>query len=237
MRRRNCSRRDLIFGIAPAPCLALLWLIYLSLATVGRISTAFNGTICCSKPAFSQFFLRRCNCCQNFHRHAAVANRSLAAAFAAVQADVFIRLREIVERRPELAQSHRADVPLSNAAAANMDCLVCEPIAALVPKIFLRRDVCHRTWRAVADFRATTNPVPRRRSHHRSLQILILLTGNYTFFNFLTLALCLLLLDDFVFQKILPRNVSAFRQFTTNLKFLYRRVGWPKTLTIPRWRL
>ena len=29
------------------------------------------------------------------------------------------------------------------------------------------------------------------------LQILILLTGNYTFFNFLTIALCLLLLDDF----------------------------------------
>ena len=33
------------------------------------------------------------------------------------------------------------------------------------------------------------------------LQILILLTGNYTFFNWLTLALCLLLLDDFVLAR------------------------------------
>ena len=36
------------------------------------------------------------------------------------------------------------------------------------------------------------------------LQILILLTGNYTFFNWLTLALCLLLLDDFVLAKFVP---------------------------------
>ena len=34
------------------------------------------------------------------------------------------------------------------------------------------------------------------------LQILILLTGNYTFFNWLTLALCLLLLDDFVLKRV-----------------------------------
>ena len=41
------------------------------------------------------------------------------------------------------------------------------------------------------------------------LQILILLTGNYCFFNLLTLALCVLLLDDFFLQKILP---ARFRQ-------------------------
>ena len=39
------------------------------------------------------------------------------------------------------------------------------------------------------------------------LQILILLTGNYTFFNWLTLALCLLLLDDFALMKI--RSVAG----------------------------
>ena len=46
------------------------------------------------------------------------------------------------------------------------------------------------------------------------LQILILLTGNYTFFNWLTLALCLLLLDDFALAKFVPaQNVrlSAVR--------------------------
>lgn len=36
------------------------------------------------------------------------------------------------------------------------------------------------------------------------LQILIMITGNYTYFNWLTLALCLLLLDDFLVVKWLP---------------------------------
>ena len=36
------------------------------------------------------------------------------------------------------------------------------------------------------------------------LQLLILLTGNYAYFNWLSLALCLLLLDDFLLEKIVP---------------------------------
>ena len=42
------------------------------------------------------------------------------------------------------------------------------------------------------------------------LQVFILLTGNYTFFNWLTLALCLLLLDDFALTKLLPRKLARF---------------------------
>jgi predicted DCC family thiol-disulfide oxidoreductase YuxK len=41
------------------------------------------------------------------------------------------------------------------------------------------------------------------------LQVLILLTGNYTFFNWLALALCLLLLDDFALARLLPRKLAA----------------------------
>ena len=37
-------------------------------------------------------------------------------------------------------------------------------------------------------------------------EVLILLTGNYCFFNLLTIALCLLLLDDTVFSRWLPGN-------------------------------
>jgi hypothetical protein len=39
------------------------------------------------------------------------------------------------------------------------------------------------------------------------LQGLILLTGNYAYFNWLSLALCLLLLDDFLLEKIVPRKL------------------------------
>ncbi len=38
------------------------------------------------------------------------------------------------------------------------------------------------------------------------LQILILFTGNYTFFNWLTLILCLLLLDDAILARIVPQQ-------------------------------
>ena len=58
-----------------------------------------------------------------------------------------------------------------------------------------------------------------------SLQTLILLTGNYTFFNFLTIALCLLLLDDFVLQKILPKKCPAFSQSNLQLSTSATRIG------------
>lgn len=38
-------------------------------------------------------------------------------------------------------------------------------------------------------------------------QTLIFLTGNYTFFNFLTISLCTLLLDDKFLKRILPRGI------------------------------
>lgn len=39
------------------------------------------------------------------------------------------------------------------------------------------------------------------------LQVLILLTGNYAFFNLLTIALCITLLDDVVLRRLLPRSL------------------------------
>lgn len=44
------------------------------------------------------------------------------------------------------------------------------------------------------------------------LQVLITITGNYAFFNFLTISLCLLLLDDDVVSKLVPQ--SLVRRFS-----------------------
>ncbi len=43
-----------------------------------------------------------------------------------------------------------------------------------------------------------------------ALQVLILLTGNYAFFNVLTIAFCLFLLDDASFRRILPKVSGRF---------------------------
>jgi lipase maturation factor 1 len=75
------------------------------------------------------------------------------------------------------------------------------------------------------------------------LQTLILLTGNYTFFNWLTLALCLLLLDDFALMKFAPSSLR--RAFTINSQPLgaAKQSGdgstlnlkrcWPRAFTVP----
>jgi hypothetical protein len=62
-----------------------------------------------------------------------------------------------------------------------------------------------------------------------SLQVLILLTGNYTFFNFLALALCLLLLDDFVLSKMAPKKLIA----SFEARDPGSRPRWPRALTLP----
>jgi predicted DCC family thiol-disulfide oxidoreductase YuxK len=64
------------------------------------------------------------------------------------------------------------------------------------------------------------------------LQILILLTGNYTFFNFLTIALCLLLLDDFALEKFLPRKWSGWFSINPQLP-TPNKFRWPRAITIP----
>ena len=65
-----------------------------------------------------------------------------------------------------------------------------------------------------------------------SLQILILLTGNYTFFNFLTLALCLLLLDDFALQKILPKKLNRWFSTSQQSSTITKPRRWPKDVTV-----
>jgi hypothetical protein len=61
------------------------------------------------------------------------------------------------------------------------------------------------------------------------LQVLILLTGNYTFFNWLALGLCLLLADDFLLARLLPRKLTALYSQPT-LRLAARPASWR------RWR-
>ena len=65
------------------------------------------------------------------------------------------------------------------------------------------------------------------------LQILILLTGNYTFFNLLTLALCLLLLDDFGLSRCIPLKLRAAITPVTRHSSPVTSWCWPRFVTIP----
>ena len=65
------------------------------------------------------------------------------------------------------------------------------------------------------------------------LQILILLTGNYTFFNLLTLALCLLLLDDFILVRWIPLKLWPSSDSVTRHLPLVTRWRWFRFITVP----
>jgi hypothetical protein len=64
-------------------------------------------------------------------------------------------------------------------------------------------------------------------------QILILLTGNYTFFNWLTLALCLLLLDDFALAKFAPARLRHAFTLNAQPSTLNPSHYWPRPVIVP----
>lgn len=64
------------------------------------------------------------------------------------------------------------------------------------------------------------------------LQILIILTGNYCFFNLLTIALCLLLIDDVMWKALLPKRfIPTIHPVEKPLR-QYRRIGTAVAATL-----
>ncbi len=58
------------------------------------------------------------------------------------------------------------------------------------------------------------------------LQVLILLTGNYTFFNLLTIALCLFLFDDAALQRLIPARLAGHAPSTLSRRPHSRLARW-----------
>ncbi|MCY3548830.1 MAG: lipase maturation factor family protein [Candidatus Poribacteria bacterium] len=57
------------------------------------------------------------------------------------------------------------------------------------------------------------------------LQILIILTGNYCFFNLLTIVLCFLLIDDVMWKALLPKRLMPTIHTIEKPLRQYRRIG------------
>ncbi len=64
------------------------------------------------------------------------------------------------------------------------------------------------------------------------LQALIVLTGNYCFFNLLTIALCLLLLDDAALTKFVPGRLRTIPPLNPQPATL-NLAKWPPQITVP----
>jgi predicted DCC family thiol-disulfide oxidoreductase YuxK len=216
----------LILGIAPAPALALLWLLYLSLMTVGREFLDFQWDNLLLEAGFLSIFFAPLRLLPNLSKEMPPSRiilwllRLLLFKLMFSSGCVKLASGDPTWRHLTALTFHYFSQPLPTWMAwyANQlppgfqkfSCAVAFAIELGAPfLIFVPRRVRFFGGGAIA-----------------FLQILILLTGNYTFFNILTLALCLLLLDDFVLQKIFPLR---FTQRAGNRT----RTPWRLAFTVP----
>ena len=116
---------------------------------------------------------------------------------APLPAHVPVRRREACQRRTDMEAPYGANLPLPDSASSHRFRLVREPAARVVPEGVLRRDVRRHEacWARVCLSR------PRKVRHAAAmslifLQVVIAVSGNYAFFNLVTIGLCLACLDD-----------------------------------------
>jgi lipase maturation factor 1 len=218
----------LIAGFAPAPCLALLWLLYLSLATVGRNFLGFQWDNLLLETGFLAIFFAPLQLWPRPSREAQPSRLVLwllrLLLFKLMFSSGCVKLlsgdpnwRNLTaltfhyqtQPLPTWIGWYASQLPLwfQKTSCAAMFCI--ELGAPFL--IFTPRRLRFGGGAAIA-----------------FLQILILLTGNYTFFNLLTLALCMLLLDDFVLAKFRAAFVPVTRHPSPVTAW-----RWPRFITVP----
>jgi predicted DCC family thiol-disulfide oxidoreductase YuxK len=216
----------LIVGVAPVPALALLWLLYLSLITVGRDFYGFQWDNLLLETGFLAIFFAPLQWLPGFTQERPPSRlvlwllRILLFKLMFSSGCVKLASGDPNWRNLTALTFHYQTQPLPTWIGwyANQlplwfqktSCAVMFAIELGAPfLIFLPRRIRFIGGAALA-----------------SLQILILLTGNYTFFNWLTLALCLLLLDDFLLKKLAPQFLKQSSPANT-------RCPWLLGITIP----
>ncbi|MGH7967178.1 MAG: lipase maturation factor family protein, partial [Limisphaerales bacterium] len=218
----------LMAGVAPPLCLALMWALYLSLTTVGSDFLAFQWDNLLLEAGFLAIFFAPFQWLPN--RSRARPPPRLALWLLRVLLFKLMFLSGVVKltsgdptwRNLTALSYHYQTQPLPTWIAwyahqapmwfQKLSCGLMFAIELVAPWfIFLPRRPRMAAGVALA-----------------LLQLFILLTGNYTFFNWLTLALCLLLFDDFRLGRlwlrephaIEPRHPSPSQVSTTPGRFM-----------------
>jgi len=198
----------LVAGLGPAPCLAALWLLYLSLVIVGRDFMGFQWDCLLLEAGFLAIFLAPLQLLPRPSREAPPSRlfvwmlRLLLFKLMLSSGCVKLLSGDPNWRNLTALTFHYQTQPLPPWTAW---------YANLLPLWFQKLSCAVLFGIEIgAPFLIFT---PRRirflgAALLAGLQLLILLTGNYTFFNWLSMALCVLLLDDFLLEKIVPRKFA-----------------------------
>ena len=196
----------LLVGIAPAPCLALLWLIYLSLSTVCREFLGFQWDILLLETGFLAIFFAPLQLWPRLRTETPPSRI------------VLWLLRLLLFKL--MLQSGVVKLMSGDLLWSNLTALMVhyetQPLPTWIGWYAHQLPLWFQKFSCVAMFGIElVIPflifAPRRPRIVAAvllafLQLLILLTGNYTFFNCLTLLLCVLLLDDFALRRFSLRS-------------------------------
>jgi len=201
-----------IIGIAPALCLFLMWLIYLSLASVCGVFLGFQWDVLLLETGFLAIFFapnrlwpwgRSANNETPPSRLMLWLLRLLMFKLMFQSGCVKLLSGDVAWHNLTALTVHYETQPLPTWLGwyahqlplwfQKTSCLIMFGIELALPFLFFAP-------RRLRIFAAGAMAF---------LQVLILLTGNYTFFNWLTLALCIPLLDDFFLAKLIPHRFTS----------------------------
>ncbi len=192
----------LIAGFLPVVSLVLLFVFYLSLTIAGQTFLSFQWDILLLETGFLAIFFAPFRWRLGGKRDEPFSpRRSFPPEAAALQIDADVGRGETDQRRRFLVEPDRARLSLLDATAPDRLWLVGASRARDGSASFPLSLSC--SSKCVVPFFIWA---PRRVRHLACalfvlLQLLIALTGNYCFFNLLTIALCLLLIDDAVWPR------------------------------------
>jgi predicted DCC family thiol-disulfide oxidoreductase YuxK len=198
----------LIAGFAQRICLVALWLLYLSLATIGHDFLGFQWDNLLLEVGVISIFLAPSQIIPRPEREKPPSRaaiwlvRLLLFKLMFLSGIVKLASGDPLWRNLTALSHHYETQPLPNAIAwyvhqfppglQKISCALMFAIELVAPFLIL----APRRLRLVGGLAIA------------ALQVVILLTGNYTFFNWLTILLCFVACDDFTWSAVLPAKIS-----------------------------
>jgi hypothetical protein len=205
-----------VLGLCTGPALFLLWLLYLSLVNIGQDFLSFQWDILLLEAGFLTIFLAPWQFFEFPWRfgHYRAPNH----APSAIVLWLFRWLTFRLMFESGLCKITSGDPTWANLTALNFHYFT-QPLptpiawfAQQLPEWFQKVSVVGVFFfELIVPFSIFMPQAIRRVGalFLLLLQILIACTGNYAFFNLLTIALCFLLLDDQLLGKVLPKKILA----------------------------
>jgi len=222
----------LLMGLAPAPALFLLWLLYLSLVTVGRDFYAFQWDNLLLETGLLAIFLAPLQLRPRLAHETPPSRLSL------------WLLRLLLFKLMFLSGCVKllSGDPSWRRLTALTFHYQTQPLPTWLGWYAQQLPVWFQKCSCAALFGIEIGApflifAPRRLrlaggALLAALQVLILLTGNYTFFNWLTLALCLLLLDDFAVARLIPARLRTWLSFHHQPRSPVPPRRWPRPVLL-----